>query len=316
MTMFEKIYTPLILTAALLGIAFSQVSSVKHIAGHAILPLLMVMLTLTFFQVPLREVKQAFTRTTFTLTTLVINFLWSPLLAWGLAFVFLSDHPSLYIGFIMLMITPCTDWYLVFTGIAKGDVALSTAILPVNLLLQLLLLPVYLLLFAGTGGMVQPAFFIESVVMVLFSPFLIAILFRLLLKKTPRMMKSLQSGAGPLPIVFLSLAIAAMFASEGRLLLENLHVLWIIFVPIVLFFLINFFIGRWAGNIMNFPESWRTSLTMTTLARNSPVALAVAMTAFPDRPLVALALITGPLLELPVLAVVSQILLYVTRQNR
>ncbi|AKG04900.1 arsenic resistance protein [Salimicrobium jeotgali] len=316
MTMFEKIYTPLILTAALLGIAFSQVSSVKHIAGQAILPLLMVMLTLTFFQVPLREVKQAFTRTTFTQATLVINFLWSPLLAWGLASVFLSDHPSLYIGFIMLMITPCTDWYLVFTGIAKGDVALSTAILPVNLLLQLLLLPVFLLLFAGTGGIVQPAFLIESVLMVLFLPFLIAILFRFLLKNTPRMMKNLQSGAGPLPVVFLCLAIAAMFASEGRVLLENLSVLWIIFVPITLFFFINFFIGRWAGNFMNFPESWRTSLTMTTLARNSPVALAVAMTAFPDRPLVALALITGPLLELPVLAAVSQILLYISRHNR
>jgi hypothetical protein len=30
----------------------------------------------------------------------------------------------------MLMVTPCTDWYLIFTGIAKGNVALSTAILP------------------------------------------------------------------------------------------------------------------------------------------------------------------------------------------
>lgn len=46
---------------------------------------------------------------------------------------------------------------------------------------------------------------------------------------------------------------------------------------------------------------------MTTLARNSPVVLAIA--AFPDRPLVAVALVVGPLIELPVLALVANRLL-------
>ena len=44
----------------------------------------------------------------------------------------------------MLMVTPCTDWYLVFTGVAKGNVPLSTSILPINLILQILLLPIFL----------------------------------------------------------------------------------------------------------------------------------------------------------------------------
>ena len=35
------------------------------------------------------------------------------------------------------------------------------------------------------------------------------------------------------------------------------------------------------------------SLSLTTLARNSPVALAIAVTAFPDEPLIALALVIG-----------------------
>jgi ACR3 family arsenite transporter len=49
----------------------------------------------------------------------------------------------------MLLATPCTDWYLVFTSIARGNLPLSLALLPANLALQLLLLPVYLLLLAG-----------------------------------------------------------------------------------------------------------------------------------------------------------------------
>lgn len=50
-----------------------------------------------------------------------------------------------------------------------------------------------------------------------------------------------------------------------------------------------------------------TSLVFITMARNSPIALAIAVTAFSDQPLIALSLIIGPLLELPVLAVVSQV---------
>ena len=32
----------------------------------------------------------------------------------GVGAIFLSDHPALWIGFIMLMVTPCTDWYRIY----------------------------------------------------------------------------------------------------------------------------------------------------------------------------------------------------------
>ncbi len=54
---------------------------------------------------------------------------------------------------------------------------------------------------------------------------------------------------------------------------------------------------------------------MTTLARNSPIALAIAVIAFPNQPLVALALVIGPLIELPVLAIISQVLLFIKRKK-
>ena len=57
------------------------------------------------------------------------------------------------------------------------------------------------------------------------------------------------------------------------------------------------------------------SLSLTTLARNSPVALAIAVTAFPDEPLIALALVIAPLIELPVLACVSQVLLLIKKNG-
>lgn len=314
MNIIEKLYTPIIFLAILLGMGLGQFQMVSRHAESFIVPLLIAMLYITFFQVPLENIKHSFKNIRFTYISLLINFLWTPLLAWGLASVFLGENPALYIGFIMLMITPCTDWYLIFTGIAKGNVALSTAILPLNLILQIVLLPVYLLLFGGTTGVIEFSFLAESILMVLFIPLLLSFATKLLLRDRPTHKQMLLGRISVLPIIFLSLAIIAMFASTGQLLLENIEVMWQIAIPILLFFTVNFFIGRIAGAAMNFSPAVKTSLSLTTLARNSPIALAIAMTAFPDEPLVALALVIGPLLELPILAVVSQVLLFLSHR--
>ncbi|MGY2726180.1 ACR3 family arsenite efflux pump ArsB [Thermostichus sp. OS-CIW-21] len=70
-------------------------------------------------------------------------------------------------------------------------------------------------------------------------------------------------------------------------------------------------VSRWLGLAY---EEW-VCLTCTTLARNSPLALAIAASAFPQRPLILLALVIGPLIELPVLTIVAQMLLQI-RQKR
>lgn len=60
---------------------------------------------------------------------------------------------------------------------------------------------------------------------------------------------------------------------------------------------------------MKFNYQGKVSFSMITLARNSPIALAFAMTAFPEEPLIALTLVIEPLLELPILATITQMLL-------
>src|SRR5690606_23694375 len=103
---------------------------------------------------------------------------------------FLSELLPIWIGFVMLMVTPCTDWYLVFTGVAKGNIPLSTSVLPVNLILQVLLLPVYLMLFFGASGNVELKSLVESILLVLLIPFAAA----LLVRKISRGKKTTASG--------------------------------------------------------------------------------------------------------------------------
>ena len=162
----------------------------------------------------------------------------------GLGALFLSDHPALWVGFIMLMVTPCTDWYLIFTEIAKGNVALSTAILPVNLILQVLLLPIYLFLFAGVMKTVAISVLVESIVIVIVLPFILAHATKFIMnkmKKAEPLENKLIPFFSSAQIVFLSLAIVAMFASQGKYLLQNMNVVLLLLVPVLLFFIINFY---------------------------------------------------------------------------
>nr|WP_246596307.1 bile acid:sodium symporter [Bacillus alkalicola] len=309
-------YTVIIFASVVIGILLGQIGVISKNAELAILPLLIIMLFIIFFQIPLEEIKDSVKNIKFAKWSLIINFIWTPLLAYILATIFLADHPALWVGFIMLMVTPCTDWYLVFTGLARGNTALSGTILPINLILQLLLLPGYLFLFAGTTGMVKLDYVLEGFILVLVIPFLLAGMVKLVFRKREETYHRLSNRLSPLPIVLLSLAIVAMFASQGQYLIGNLQLLWVLLLPIVAFFIINFIVSQFIGRKLSFSYKNKVSLTMTTLARNSPVALALAITAFPNEPLIALALVIGPLLELPILMVVVQVLLWKKRVEK
>lgn len=312
MNIVERLQTLIILCAIVTGILLGQFHTVHAYAEHFIVPFLFLMLYGLFLNIPLQHIKEGFRHKTFAKASLTLNFIWTPLLAWGLGALFLADHPALWIGFIMLMVTPCTDWYLLFTSIANGNVALATSILPINLILQLLLLPLYLFVFAGVMETVDISILVESIFIVLVLPFVLAHSTKFVMNKLKRaniLEQKIIPFFSSAQIIFLSLAIAAMFASQGKLLLSNINIVLLLLIPMLLFFIINFIIGQVIGRKMQFSYEDRVSLNLTTLARNSPIALAIAVTAFPNDPLIALALVIGPLIELPVLASISQLLL-------
>ncbi|MGY5342612.1 arsenic resistance protein [Paenibacillus glucanolyticus] len=316
MSLFEKLQTLIIMGAVGIGLLLGQLPAASGYAEYVIVPFLLLMLYGLFLTIPLRQLTQAFKNIRFLGSSTIINFIWTPLLAWVLGAVFLSDYPALWIGFIMLMVTPCTDWYLVFTSIAKGNVPLSTSVLPINLILQVLLLPLYLLLFAGTIETMRMTTIMESVLLVLVVPFTLAHLTRFLLREKKEVLdQKLVPFFAKAQIMFLSLAIVAMFASQGSYLLKNLEMIYILIVPILIYFTVNYVLGSLVGRMLRFSYEDSVSLHLTIIARNSPVALAIAVTAFPDQPLIALALVIGPLIELPVLAVVSQLLLFTRRMK-
>jgi ACR3 family arsenite efflux pump ArsB len=262
-----------------------------------------------FLEVPLGEMKNSFRNVKFSLTSLIINFIWTPLFGYFLANLFLRGSVDVTIGFFMLILTPCTDWYLVFTKMAKGDLTLSLSILPMNLIVQIILLPIYLVIFFSNGNAMDYSQLIHSMLIVIVLPFIAAQTVKFLLNND--LEKKISGLFGSLEIWFLALAVFCIFASQGKLLFDNLESVVTIFVPLIIFFIANAIIDLLLSEKVNFTYPEYASLTMTTLARNSPLALAIAINSFPAHELIAIALVIGPLIELPVLYVVSRFCLWV-----
>ena len=308
MNLIGKLQPVIIITAALLGLLLGALTPLDSVSSGLIEVFLMMLLYILFLSIDLRQIKKSFTNVRFTLTAVVINFVFTPLFGYLLGKLFFPDELDIRIGLLMLLVTPCTDWYLVFTGLSKGNVELSMSILPLNLILQIVLLPVYLLVLIGNDVTMDVASLLGSVAMVLVIPFVLAYITKMFTKNNEKFKSFLSDRGDDLQLLFLCMAVVVMFASEGRSLIDNPMLLVQMFVPLMFFFAILFFVAHLAGSLMKFSQRDTVSLIFTTLARNSPLSLAIAVATFPDRPLISLALVIGPLIELPVLSVISGIL--------
>ncbi|GAA0862859.1 arsenic resistance protein [Paraclostridium tenue] len=315
----NKFQSFIILFMVFIGIILGQIDLLQTYSEYLIMPSLMVMLFLVFIQIPIKNITESFKNIKFTLTSICINFIWTPILVFILGRIFLNNNPDLLIGFVMLMVTPCTDWYLIFTGIAKGNVALGASILPLNLILQLTLLPVYVFLIGRSSVQMDVLNLLNGVIVSLIIPLFGALIYRKLAiskKGIDYFEKNIVSKACDYQGYFLNIAIVFMFASQGKILLKNPQILLQLLIPVLLFFIINLIVGQFVGRKLNLSHEDNVSLNLTTLARNSPIALAIAVATFPNKPLISLALIIGPLIELPVLFIVSKILLNINQEDK
>ena len=308
MDLTEKLEPVFIFTSILLGLLLNNVEVINRISPSLITIFLVMMLFALFMDIPVNKIGESFSNTRFTATSLVINFMWTPLLGYFLSSLLLNGNLDLMIGFLMLILTPCTDWYLIFTKMAKGNLALSMSLLPINLVLQLILLPVYLLVFFSSTHTLELSNLLYSLIVFIVLPFIMAQIVKILLKGKPSLEK-ITSVLGRCQTPFLCVAIFALFNTESSVLLENMDKITVLFIPVLLFFAINFIVDYVVSMKLQFTYENYVSLTFTTLARNSPLALAIAVSSFPNNELIAIALVIGPLIELPVLYIISKITL-------
>lgn len=309
MNLIGKLQPVIIIAAALAGIILGSFTSLGSISSGLIEIFLMLLLYVLFLSVDLKQIKKSLTNIRYTGVAVVINFIITPVTAYVLGKMFFGNSVDIRIGLLMLLITPYTDWYLVFTGMSKGNVELNMSILPLNLILQIVLMPVYLLVFMGSEVVMNVGTIVGSIVMVLLIPFVLSVITKIITANKKEFQNFISEQCDNLQLLFLCLAVVSMFASEGRSLMENPMLLLEMFIPLLIFFTFTFLLAQGIGRMLKFEKRDIVALNFTTLARNYPLSLAIAVATFPDKPLISLALVIGPLIELPVLSIVSAILL-------
>lgn len=162
------IYLGALLAGTALGLGIPASAPVLELG---IYPVLAALLYATFLQVPFTKLTNAFRDVRFLTATLVLNFAAVPLVVAALTLV-VSLPQAVLLGVLLVLLTPCIDYVIVFSGLAGGDSQRVLAAAPLLMLTQILALPVLLLLFIGPGlaDIVEVGPFLEAFLILIVLP--------------------------------------------------------------------------------------------------------------------------------------------------
>ncbi|AZF40519.1 Arsenical-resistance protein ACR3 [Pseudomonas sp. R1-43-08] len=290
------VYFGAILLAALCGVfapSYAQDLSVL------ITPAIAVLMYAMFLQIPFLDLRRGWGSKRFMAALLLANFILVPLLVWALTRGLLG-HPALLVGALLVLLTPCIDYVVVFTHIGKGDSRLVLAATPLLLLMQLALLPVYLGLMLGTqsGVVIAVGPFIEAFLGLIVAPMLLATL-TLFFARRSMLIGRWNSAWAWLPVPAMALVLFVVIGSQITSVIRDIGVLLPVLPIYAGFVLLAPLMGMLAARLFALPAATARAVTFSASTRNSLVVLPLAL-ALPEgvRGLAATAVILQTLVEL------------------
>lgn len=267
--------------------------------GILVTPAIAVLMYAMFLQIPFLDIRQGLRDRRFMAALLIANFLLIPLLVWAMTRG-LVNHPAILIGALLVLLTPCIDYVVVFTHIGKGDSRLTLAATPVLLLLQLVLLPIYLAFMLGGESAVVISItpFIEAFLVLIVLPLVLAVLTSAGAKRS-RVVSGWNDAWAWMPVPAMAAVLIVVIASQIPNVVQDIDKLLPV-IPVYLgFMLLAPVVGAIAAKAFKLPAATARSVTFSASTRNSLVVLPLAL-ALPEdiRALAAAAVITQTLVEL------------------
>lgn len=275
------IYFAAVLIAAVIALMVPSTNKFEALIN----PALAFMLFVTFLQVPLADLGQAFYRMRFLGALMVSNFLVVPLLVAGLV-QFLPPDPMIRLGVLLVLLTPCIDYVVTFSHLGRADAKLLLAATPALLIAQMLLLPGYLSIFLGeaSAGLVQIEPFIHAFVWLIAIPLILAALMQLWAGKSETGNR-IAAGLGLLPVpitaLVLFIVVAAVVpqlgaATQAALRVIPLYIAFAVLAPFIGWTISRLFrLEAVAGRAVAFSSSTRNSLVVLPLALAVPGSIPV-----------------------------------------
>lgn len=291
---WDKYQIPLYLAALALGALIGLSSPAAAPAFElAINPVLMVLLYATFLGVPLTKIGHALRDGRFLAGLTVLNFLLVPVVVYLLS-RFVADDQALLLGVLLVLLAPCIDYVIVFSGLAGAAHDKLLAAAPLLMLLQMLLLPVYLRLFVGPGlfDVIDLTPFLEAFVLLIVAPLALAARTQVLAARfSPARQIMAVMEAVMVPLMMLTLTVVV--ASQIDAVRTDLGLLLRV-IPLYVIFLIVILTAR----VFNQDVPTARATVFSGATRNSLVVLPLAL-ALPEAfTLTAVVVVTQTLVEL------------------
>lgn len=302
----QRFQVPLYLAAIGLGaLGGLMVPTAAEATAHLIVPALGALLYVTFLGVPFVRMGAAFRDGRFLTAIVAVNVV-AVVVAYGLS-RFVAHDAAVLMGVLLVLLTPCVDYVIVFSGLAGGDRARLLAATPILMVGQLIALPPLLLLMAGPehSARVEVGPFVEAFVFVVMVPLALAALTHVAGATRPGQVMVRVGDAAMVPLMMLALAVVVasqLPAVAGRW--GSLAAL----VPLYLAFAVVMVgVGLLVGRMMQLPVPARRSVVFSGVTRNSLVVLPLALALPAGFGLAPLAVVTQTLVELVVMVILVRV---------
>lgn len=280
--LLEKHQVWLYLAAVLLGVFIGRgYPGLGVVLDQVLWPVIGLLLYVTFVQIPLVHLVDAFKDVRFLSALLVGNFVVMPAIVWLLISVIpLTD--AMMLGVLLVLLVPCTDWFIAFTHLGKGDAARAIVASPLLLVMQILALPAYLWLFMSQELVSLPIAeqLLPAFLGLILLPLGLAWLTEWVSARTEAM-KRLVYWSAFWPVPLLALVIFMIAVTQSGVVFEAGPLLWRVLVLFVLFLLAAALIGRWLARLFGLAATSGRTLVFSLGTRNSFVVLPLAL-ALPD----------------------------------